>query len=105
MNNLIVFPMVLPLIIGVLLVFFPAYIKLQRIVTILTLIANSIIAFIILQNVLTDVIASLHFGGWLPPFGVSFVADCFSTLLVLSIILVMVLCVFFDFYSIGGYSE
>lgn len=105
MNNLIVFPMVLPLIIGVLLVFFSAYLKLQRIVTMITLMVNSVIAFIMLQNTLTDGILTLHFGGWLPPFGISFVADSFATLLVLTTSIVSVLCVFYAFYTISEERE
>lgn len=105
MNNLIVFPMVLPLIIGVLLVFFSAYLKLQRIVTMITLMVNSVIAFIMLQNILTDGILTLHFGGWLPPFGISFVADSFATLLVLTTSIVSVLCVFYAFYTISEERE
>lgn len=105
MNNIIVFPMVLPLIIGVLLVFFPSYIKMQRIITIVTLIANSVISFIILQDILADGILSLHFGGWLPPFGISFVADSFASLLVLTTNLVSMLCVFYAFYTIGEARE
>ncbi|MEJ8778884.1 Na+/H+ antiporter subunit D [Pseudogracilibacillus sp. ICA-222130] len=105
MNNIIVFPMVLPLITGVLLIFFTPYIKLQRGITLLSLIINAIISFIMLQTIQTEGILTLHFGGWLPPFGISFVADSFATLLVLTTNIVSIFCVMYAFYTIGKERE
>src|SRR5690625_6475463 len=84
MNNLIVFPMVLPLITGVLLVFFSSYIAVQRWTTFIMLIINSMISFAILNKIQLEGLLRLDFGEWLPPFGILFVSDSFATILVLT---------------------
>src|SRR5699024_6734759 len=50
-------------------------------------------------------ILTLHFGGWLPPFGISFVADSFATLLVLTTNIVSIFCVMYAFFTIGKERE
>src|SRR5699024_2974900 len=104
-NNLIVLPMVLPLLVGVILVFFKNNIILQRWTSLLLFIANTIISIVILEKIQQEGILSLHFGGWLPPFGISFVADSFSMLLVLSANIVSAVCLLYAIGSIGPKRE
>lgn len=105
MNNIIVLPMVIPLLTGVLLVFFRSHLPLQRWVTFFMLLVNTAISYIILRQIQENGILSLHFGGWLPPFGISFVADSFATLLVLTANIVSAICVLYAMSSIGEQRE
>src|SRR5690625_2064302 len=95
MNNLIVLPMVIPLLVGVLLIFFRQFIQKQRWITFSFLLINAAISFIILYHIQTEGIIHLDFGGWVAPFGILFVADSFAMLLVLSTNLVSAICVLY----------
>ena len=101
MNNLIVLPMVLPLVIGVFLVFFQKNIPLNRVLTFILLLINLGIGIFLLLDIQKNGIQTLHFGGWLPPFGISFVADSFAVLLVLTATIVTAVCVLYAIRSIG----
>lgn len=105
MNNIIVLPLIIPIMIGVLLVFFNRYIKLQRIITLLTVLSITGISVFILNKIQLEGILRLDFGGWKPPFGILFVADSFSVLLVLTASIVTALCVMYAFSSIGERHE
>lgn len=105
MNNIIVLPLIIPIMIGVLLVFFNRQIKLQRVITLLTLISISGISIYILNTIQKEGILRLDFGGWEPPFGILFVADSFSVLLVLTASIVTTLCMMYAFSSIGEKHE
>src|SRR5690625_1093537 len=105
MNNLIVLPMVLPLLTGVLLIFYRSFIKRQRWVTFISLLINAVISFIILHQIQTEGIITLDFGGWMPPFGILFVADSFAMLLVLTTNIVSAICVLYAMPTIGEKRE
>lgn len=105
MNNLIVLPMVLPLLIGVLLVFFRSYISIQRWATFIFLLVNTVISFMMLNQIQVDGIISLDFGGWVPPFGILFVADSFATLLVLTTNIVSAIVILYAMPTIGSRRE
>lgn len=105
MNNLIVLPMVLPLVIGVFLVFFQKNIPLNRVLTFILLLINLGIGIFLLLDIQKNGIQTLHFGGWLPPFGISFVADSFAVLLVLTATIVTAVCVLYAIRSIGEARE
>lgn len=101
MTNLLVLPMALPLIIAVLLVFIPSFIYMQRWMTMIVLITNTIISFLLLQHVVHQGIISIDFGGWEAPFGISFVGDSFALLLVLITNIVGAICVLYAMATIG----
>lgn len=101
MTNLLVLPMALPLIIAVLLVFIPSFIYMQRWTTMIVLITNTIISFLLLQHVVHQGIISIDFGGWEAPFGISFVGDSFALLLVLITNIVGAICVLYAMATIG----
>ncbi|MFD1606276.1 Na+/H+ antiporter subunit D [Oceanobacillus luteolus] len=105
MTNLIVLPMALPIIIGIILIFLRPYIKTQRAITVIGLLTTIGISGYILQSVYTDGIMRLDFGGWQPPFGILFVADSFSAILVLVATIVTLICTIYAFSSIGREME
>lgn len=105
MNNLIVLPMVLPLLVGVLLIFFRHHLGLQRTGTMLLLLINTIISVMLLIDVEKNGITALDFGGWAAPFGITFVADSFAMLLVLTANIVSAVCVLYAIGTIGKDRE
>ena len=92
MNSLLVFPMLLPIIVGVLLIFLRTYGRLQAWVSIGAMVITASIAGFLLHQVQTNGMIRLDFGGWEPPFGILFVADSFSVLLVLTASLITAIC-------------
>lgn len=105
MNNIIVLPMAIPLFFGVLLIFFSSYIKFQRWGTFGMLLINGAISLYILQMIQKEGILRLDFGEWMPPFGISFVADSFAMLLVLTTNIVSAFCILYAFSTIEHTRE
>lgn len=105
MTNLLVLPLALPLIVGIMLVFFRNYIKLQRWTSGLVLITNIVVSIYILVAIQQEGIIRLDFGGWEPPFGILFVADSFAMLLVITASLVSAICLLYAAFSIGQKRE
>jgi len=101
MNNIIVLPLIIPIITGVLLVFLKDYIKLQRIISIITVLFVAFISLAMLDYVQAQGILKLDFSGWAPPFGILFVADSFAVLLVTTSAFVTALCLLFAIPTIG----
>lgn len=92
MNNIILIPMILPILAGVLLIFLRTYGRLQAWTSIAVLAVVAAAAVYLLNAIQTDGILRIDFGGWTPPFGISFVADSFAVLLVLTSSVVTVIC-------------
>lgn len=105
MSNLVVLPMLIPLLTGIVIIFFYKYPIVQRILTGAGALLNIIVSLLLVQRVHQEGILTLNFGGWMPPFGISFVADMFSALLVLTTSVVSTACLFFAFKSIGEEKE
>lgn len=105
MNNMIVLPMAIPLLFGILLVFLQPYIRFQRWGTVFMLVINSAVSIYILLTIQTKGILRLDFGEWLPPFGILFVADSFSMLLVVTTSIVSTFAVLYAFATIGHERE
>ncbi|WP_077602393.1 Na+/H+ antiporter subunit D [Oceanobacillus sojae] len=100
MNNIIVMPMMLPVLIGIILLFLRPYVKTQRVLSLLVFIANISISIYVLQLIQQNGVMRLDFGGWQPPFGILFVADSFAMLLVLSSSVVAAACLIYSFSSV-----
>ncbi|WP_342566003.1 Na+/H+ antiporter subunit D [Paenibacillus sp. FSL R7-0345] len=105
MNNLLVMPLLIPALTAVILIFLKEQIGLQRIISAVSVFLNIAVAATIVYQVKTDGIQTLHMGGWLPPYGIVFVADMFAALLVLVTAIVGAACLFFSFASIGEERE
>lgn len=105
MNNLLVAPMIIPLFIGIILIFFRSYVHLQRWLSVAVMIANSIVSIVLLLAIQTDGILRLDFGGWSPPFGILFVGDSFAILLVLAASIVSTICLLYAWSSMDEKME
>src|SRR5690625_50957 len=105
MNNLLVLPIALPLVADVILIFLRPYINLQRWVTFGVMAVISGISIYLLQKVQSEGVLRLDFGGWEPPFGILFVGDSFSVLLVLTASIVTAISLLYGFYSLDAERE
>ncbi|HLQ71934.1 MAG TPA: Na+/H+ antiporter subunit D [Bacillota bacterium] len=105
MNNLIMLPMVLPVLTGIILVFLRPFIRIQRWVSVLSVISNVVISIFLLREINQNGIVTLAFGGWDAPFGIVFVADAFAALLVLTASFVTLFCLLFAFSTVGEKRE
>ena len=105
MNNILVLPMVIPILTGILFVFLRKFIHIQRWASVCAMIANMIISIVILNRIQTEGILRLDFGDWAPPYGILFVADSFSMLLVLTTSFVTAICLIYAMSSIGKARE
>ena len=105
MNNIVVMPMIIPLLTGVILVFLRSHVKVQRVLSLIATLGTAGVSLYMLNLIQTDGILSLDFGGWLPPYGILFVADSFSVLLVLTTAIVSSIILLYAFSSIGAARE
>ena len=81
-SNAILWPIVVPLTGAMLAMLFWSSPVAQRIVTAVALAAMLAAALILLDRILSDGQVAMTFGGWAPPFGISFVADRLGTAMV-----------------------
>jgi multicomponent Na+:H+ antiporter subunit D len=100
-NNFIILPIIIPVIIGLVMVIFKKNIPLQRVLSILAMAGTTIVSMILMNQIKGEGIQTLHLGGWEAPFGVTMVADMFSMLLVFITSIVAICCLLFAFHSIG----
>ncbi|WP_252504568.1 Na+/H+ antiporter subunit D [Sporosarcina sp. Marseille-Q4943] len=105
MNNILVMPMIIPLLTGIILVFLRPYVNTQRVLSVVSSIATVVVSLVILDRIQQDGILRLDFGGWLPPYGILFVADSFSMLLVATTSIVTGILLLYAFSSIGRQHE
>ncbi|KZS43447.1 Na+/H+ antiporter subunit D [Paenibacillus glucanolyticus] len=105
MNNVIVLPLLIPLVTAVILIFCSKYVRAQRLISAISVVMNVLVALFIVNQVNHEGIQTLHMGGWLPPYGIVFVADMLAALLVLTTLIVAAGCLFYAFRSIGEERE
>lgn len=101
MSNVILYPILIPLLFAATLMFFPKRVPLQRIVTLIALLLTIATSIFICWRVKNEGILTVTLGNWDAPFGISMVADLFSALLVLTTSIVALFVVLFSFPSIG----
>lgn len=105
MNNLLVLPLLIPLCTAAILIFFKNNIPVQRLLSAISLLGTAFAAGLILYEVKTEGIQTLHMGGWVPPYGIVFVADMMSALLVLTTTIVGIFCLIYSFGTVGEQRE
>ncbi|OCA88145.1 Na+/H+ antiporter subunit D [Bacillus sp. FJAT-27225] len=105
MTNLIVLPILIPLLTGAILIFFGKNKLVQRVLATLSALAGIIVSFIIVQKVRTDGVQSLNISSWDAPFGITLVSDMLSALLVFTTSIIAFACLLYSFKSIGENRE
>ena len=105
MNNWLIGPVIIPLIMGMLLIVFQKNLRLQRFLSLLVLLATCAVSILLIHQIQTGGIQTLQLGGWEAPYGISFVGDMFSALLLLATSVVSIGCLLYAFPSIGRKQE
>ncbi|MGX6444185.1 Na+/H+ antiporter subunit D [Neobacillus sp. K501] len=105
MNNLILMPVIWPLLTGIILIFFVKQIRIQKVISLLSsLIAISLSASVVFMVQQNGVI-SLAVGSWEAPFGIIIVADMLAALLVLTTNIIGAAILIYSFNGIGEERE
>ena len=105
MNNIIVLPLIIPIVTAIVLVFLREQVNLQRLIALITMIFVTGVSVVLLNLVQTEGIMKVDFSGWAPPFGILFVADSFAVLLVIAANIVTIICMLYAFSTIGVEHE
>lgn len=105
MSNLLVIPMVLPLIVGIILIFLRPFVRTQRIISFLTMLLTFGVSTYLLVEVQRNGIQTLDFGGWDAPYGITFVGDSFSLLLTATAYFIAAIVLIYVFATIGEDKE
>ena len=105
MSNLLILPIIIPMITGLVLVIFSRQIRLHRFMSLLATLSIIGAAVLAMNQIVVDGPQTLQIGNWPAPFGISLVADMFSIILVLVTSLVVSVCLLYAFASIGRERE
>ncbi|MGI6225600.1 MAG: Na+/H+ antiporter subunit D [Peptococcales bacterium] len=105
MNNLIVFPLLIPLLAGLLMALFRKNILFQRWLSVFSFSLTCLVSVFLIQQVSNGGIQILEVGGWYAPFGIVLVVDMLSALLILTTAFVSITCILYAFKSIGKERE
>ena len=84
MNPFVAVPILLPLISGALCILAWGRIVVQRVVTLVGVAALLVSSLILLESVRSQGIQVVQMGNWAAPFGITLVADMFSSLMIVS---------------------
>ncbi|GEO05839.1 cation:proton antiporter [Adhaeribacter aerolatus] len=81
--NLIILPVLLQFLLAIILLFFWTRTSIQKIISIAGSMFSILVAVLLFSAVYNNKIITMQAGNWGPPFGITFVADTFSTTMVL----------------------
>lgn len=105
MNNIILFPILIPLLTGIILIFFYKKIILQRIISLLSTSVSIIIVLFMIDKIKNEGIQTVNLSNWDAPFGITIVSDMVSTLLVLTTNIIVLCCILYSFKGIDRERE
>ncbi|MFB4164843.1 Na+/H+ antiporter subunit D [Alteribacillus sp. JSM 102045] len=105
MTNLVILPILIPLLTGVILLFTPSQINFQKILSVIAALALIVVNVFLMIDVLNNGINTLELGGWQPPFGIVLVGDMLAVLLITATSVVSFAVLLFSFHSIGQERE
>ena len=105
MSNLILFPILIPLLTGIMLIFFYKKTILQRIISLLSTSVSIIIVLFIIDKIKNEGIQTVNLSNWDAPFGITIVSDMVSALLVLTTNIIAFCCILYSFKGIDRERE
>ncbi|MDU7036872.1 MAG: Na+/H+ antiporter subunit D, partial [Staphylococcus simulans] len=97
MNNMMLIPLLLPLVTGLILFFFKERLMVTRRIAITIQIINTAVSAYLLAYVYQHQPLVINFGDWQPPFGIQFVGDTLSIFFVTIANLVVTCVIYFGF--------
>ncbi|WP_149022984.1 Na+/H+ antiporter subunit D [Listeria floridensis] len=105
MNNLVLFPILVPFLGAILLMLLPKKIILQRTAALIAGLALIAVSLFLVFHVKQNGITTVNIGNWDAPFGITIVGDMLSSLLVFTTSIVLVCVIIYSFYTIGKPRE
>ena len=105
MNNLIILPILIPMLTGIILIFFTKNIPAQRWIAAISSMVTIIVASLLVNHVYTNGIQTMNLSNWDAPYGITLVSDMLSALLVLTTSIVAFASLIYSFKSIGEDRE
>ncbi len=94
MSNLVVLPIIIPLLAGIIIAFFHKKLPIARALSKIFIVINLIVAAYVTYLVFTNGMIVLETGSWQAPYGIVFVADPLSVILVLTTNILTTACLF-----------
>ncbi|PLR92647.1 Na+/H+ antiporter subunit D [Bacillus sp. T33-2] len=105
MSNLLILPILIPLLTGISLIFFRKNIAANRGISLAGSLFTVAASVVLVDKVFHEGIQTLNVSNWEAPFGITLVSDTLSALLVLSTSIIAFACVLYSFWSIGEELE
>ncbi|SDH46430.1 multisubunit sodium/proton antiporter, MrpD subunit [Alteribacillus persepolensis] len=105
MTNFVILPILIPLLTGIILLFFPKKVTFQKVLSFIASVLLVIVSVMLVFQVHNNGIQTLELGGWQPPFGIVLVADMLAILLVSTTSIVSLAVLLYSFYSIDAERE
>lgn len=99
MSNVLILPIIIPLLTGMMMIFFRRHVRLQQWLIVISMLLTMGISISIIQRISHQGILVLDVGGWQAPYGISLVGDMLSALLVLVATFISLICTLFAFGS------
>ncbi|WP_159887818.1 Na+/H+ antiporter subunit D [Paenibacillus puerhi] len=101
MSNVLILPIIIPLLAGMGMIFFRRQVRLQQWLSVISMLMTIGVSALIIHRVSTQGILVLDVGGWEAPYGISLVGDMLSALLVLTASIVGLMCNLYAFGSLN----
>ncbi|MBM7554687.1 Na+/H+ antiporter subunit D [Thalassobacillus pellis] len=105
MTNLVILPIIIPLLAGILVAFFPRKLSIVRKIAQAVFIGNLVIAGYLFYYVKQYGTLILETGGWAAPYGIVIVGDMLAVTLVLTTNIIAVACAFYAPKSLSDQQE
>lgn len=105
MINLLILPIIIPLITAAILIFFSKKIIVQRWISTISMIGTITASLLLINKVDKNGIQTLNLGNWDAPFGITLVSDMLSALLVTTASFIALCCILYSFKGIGQARE
>lgn len=104
-NNIIALPVVIPMLVGIITIFFYKSLRWQKITAAIGAGINLIVAFMILQETYLNGMVVLPVGAFPPPFSIVLVADVFGAIMVVLAAIVAFVTLYYSFLTIDTGRE
>jgi multicomponent Na+:H+ antiporter subunit D len=102
MSNVLILPIIIPLLTGMVMIFLRRRVRLQQWLSVISMLLTLGISVFIIHRISRQGIIALDVGGWQAPYGISLVGDMLSALLVTVATFICLMCTLYAFGSINN---
>jgi multicomponent Na+:H+ antiporter subunit D len=105
MSNLVILPIIIPLLAGTAFIFLHKQLRIVRFLSIIVALINTAVTVLLGYHVFQSGTIVLETGNWIAPFGIVLVADGLAVLLVTTTNIISIACLFYAFQSLDKKRE